>query len=391
MQDRIWEHMQVLVETIGARPQGSAKAQAAEEYIAGQLAAAGLTVERQTYPCPTWRHASTRLEMGDELLPARANPFSPPCDIEAPALYASTLGELEVADLRGKVAVLYGDLSGQPVAAKGWFLKAERDERIVTALEDGGALAVLVLQQKAGDLDRLIEDDEFLLPSVTLPRSSGLRLLGSRGRSPLKLRIDAEKGRGRAANVVGRTQPARPQGRLVICAHYDTKVDTPGACDNAGGVAVLLALATSQAQLPEGPRYPLEFVAFCGEEYLPIGDDEYVRRAGADLGAPAGCINMDGMGYLLSALSIAPFNASGQQEARMRAITARHPGVVWVEPWPQSNHSTFTFRGFPALALSSSGLVHVSHTDGDTLACIDPVALDAAHGLVSELLAARVF
>ncbi|MGQ9927004.1 MAG: M28 family peptidase [Chloroflexaceae bacterium] len=30
---------------------------------------------------------------------------------------------------------------------------------------------------------------------------------------------------------------------MILCAHLDTKIDTPGAADHAAGVAVLLALA----------------------------------------------------------------------------------------------------------------------------------------------------
>ncbi len=61
-------------------------------------------------------------------------------------------------------------------------------------------------------------------------------------------------------------------------AHYDTKIDTPGAIDNGTGVVILLELLDyfQRNPLPVG----LEFIAFAGEEYLPIGDDEYLRRAG---------------------------------------------------------------------------------------------------------------
>ena len=65
--------------------------------------------------------------------------------------------------------------------------------------------------------------------------------------------------------------------RIVFCAHYDSKIDTPGAYDNAAGVGVLLTLA----ELFSGRkhRHTLEWVAFTGEEGAGLGDMEYARNA----------------------------------------------------------------------------------------------------------------
>jgi len=112
----------------------------------------------------------------------------------------------------------------------------------------------------------------------------------------------------------------------------------------------------------------LEFIAFDGEEYLPIGDDEYVRRAGEESFAHiALAVNMDGIGYVGGANTIAQFNLAPEQASRLEAIVSRYPAVQWVEPWPQSNHSTFTFRGVPALAFSSSGAFGLAHFPHDTI------------------------
>ena len=98
----------------------------------------------------------------------------------------------------------------------------------------------------------------------------------------IRLRIDSRRTPGSTANVVGRLHGASRE-QLVICAHYDTKIDTPGATDNASGVAGMLALAERLCR--EDQPFSLEFVAFTNEEYLPIGDDEYVRRRRESLAA----------------------------------------------------------------------------------------------------------
>ena len=102
----------------------------------------------------------------------------------------------------------------------------------------------------------------------------------------------------------------------------------------------------------------LEFVAFDGEEYLPIGDDEYVRRAGeASFAGVALAINMDGIGFIGGHATIAQFNLSPELGGRVGEIVRPLSLLCKVEPWPQSNHSTFTFRGVPALAFSRRRLV----------------------------------
>lgn len=58
--------------------------------------------------------------------------------------------------------------------------------------------------------------------------------------------------------------PGREQRRVVVGAHYDAVLGTPGADDNASGVAGLLELARLLRGL--APERTVELVAFCTEE-----------------------------------------------------------------------------------------------------------------------------
>lgn len=376
-------HLHKLAVEIGPRPIGSPGNRAAANYIHQIFRAAGLTVEEQNFACPAWEEHGAWLTLNHIALPVVANTFSPACAVTAPMAACATLAELEGADLAGCVAVLYGDLAVAPLAPKAWALRSERDARIVHLLETKRPAAVVAVQTRPGACERLIEDADFVLPSVTVPPETGLALLTQAG-AAVHLHIDSHLAAGHTANIVGRLAGIEPT-QIVLCAHYDTKFDTPGAWDNASGAAVLLTLAQQLAQRRR--RYGLEFVAFTGEEYLPLGDDEYVRRRGNAFAAMAAAVNIDGVGQWLGAPSLAMFAESPAFRAAMAAITAACPEMVWVDPWPESNHSTFAWRGVPSIAISTRGGLRHHHLRSDMIEWINPAALEHIAAWVEQIVA----
>jgi aminopeptidase YwaD len=148
-------------------------------------------------------------------------------------------------------------------------------------------------------------------------------------------------------------------------AHFDTRINTPGALDNAGGVAALLALAEG---LNEAACRSTWSSSPSTMRNMPMGDDEYVRRAGeASFDDVALAINMDGIGYATRHNTIARFNAAAELAERLETLVGGYPTLQWTEPWPQSNHSTFAFRGVPALAFSSTSAFNLAHFSGNTV------------------------
>lgn len=63
---------------------------------------------------------------------------------------------------------------------------------------------------------------------------------------------------------------------ILIGAHYDAVLGTPGADDNATGVAVLLELAREFSSQPL--KYPVRLVAFDMEEYGLLGSRHYAEK-----------------------------------------------------------------------------------------------------------------
>jgi aminopeptidase YwaD len=378
----IQRHLNRLCVEIGPRASFTQASKKAAEYIASIFNQNGFLVEEQTFSTPSWQDKGTTLTLDDEPLTAYTNAFSPPCQISAAILPVSTLPELDAAHLEGRIALLYGDLTTQPLAPKSWFLKSERDDQIITLLENKKPAAVLAVQTLQGEEVRLIEDWEFSIPSATIPARSAVPLL-AQTEAQVSLKISSRQSPGSAANIVGRKTGARKE-QIVLMAHYDTKIDTPGAVDNASGAAVLLALA----KLLDGKttRYGLELVAFCNEEYLPIGDDEYTRRREGLYGDVIAAINFDGLGQLLGNNSITLIGGSASFRKSLETLTGNYPGLVWVEPWPESNHSTFSFRGVPAVAFTSKGGLNLAHLKTDTVEWVSSKKLVEAAYLTLEII-----
>lgn len=367
---------------LGARPIGSPANQAAADFVRESLRSAGLEVEEQPYPCTAWEAEDVRLELGNERLDATANPFSLPCDVTAPLICAGTLTELESVSARGKFLLLYGDLARAPLSPKSWFLKDERDERIIQILESMQPAAIIAPSTSTDYYGQLTEDWELDLPAITVPAAVARRLI-RQADSPIHLKISAQRMPAQARNILAR-KAGRESGRIVLCAHFDTKINTLGASDNAAGMAVLLELAERLSKRES--RFMLEWVAFNGEEYLPIGDDEYLRRAESYLPDIRCAINLDGIGPMLASTSLTALSMPETIEANLRQMLADFPGVVWVEPWYESNHSTFAMRGIPALALSAVGARSLAHQSYDDAEGISPAKLEETAQLVEAAL-----
>ncbi|HEX2991007.1 MAG TPA: M20/M25/M40 family metallo-hydrolase, partial [Anaerolineales bacterium] len=228
---------------------------------------------------------------------------------------------------------------------------------------------------------RLIEDFDLDIPSVTVSASSGLKLLKSPG-AVVQMKIAASRIPSHTSNVIGRLPGDIPE-RIVFCAHYDSKVDTPGAYDNAAGVGVLLTLAEILSQRKH--RHTLEWIAFTGEEGAGLGDLEYAKRLENEFDQVAAAINIDGVGPYTGTTTAATFSASPDFDALVDAAIQKIPGMIRVDPWPASDHYIFYSHGVPSIALTSRGIRDIYHTVSDTVEWISAEKLAESVRLVLDL------
>lgn len=178
---------------------------------------------------------------------------------------------------------------------------------------------------------------------------------------------------------------SRPDDVLVVGAHYDAPSGSPGANDNASGVAALLALARRTAKTQ--PAATLRFVAFVNEEppYFQtpqMGSLVYARRCKQRGERIVGMLSLETIGYYSDApgsqryppLMRLFYPSRGDFIAfvgnlRSRAFVRRCvglfrrttqfpssgaalPGVIPEAGW--SDHWSFWQQGYPALMVTDT-------------------------------------
>ncbi len=380
-------HLAALV-AIGERPTGSASARRAEAYLESALGEAGCRVERQAFSCTDWRVERGSCRCGATDVLVVANPYSLSCAVRSRSVSAGTMDELAALDMRDRIVVLHGALTATPwMPAEFPFYTDEESRARVRLLDAGSPVAVVMVSPRTDHAVPVTIDGAFSVPSCTVSAEAGALLLASPG-AVVDLVLETAAEPVEAANVIGRLGGEGP--RLVLMAHLDTKHYTPGALDNATGLAVLLTLAD---RLAADPPCPLEFVAFNGEEHHAApGEVAYLGAGRLNPGAIALAINLDGIGLGGYPASLALFSCPPALEAAARELLARTPDLVMVDPWPAGDHMIFCMQGVPSMAVSSAAppdvIEAVLHTPADTLDRVDTALVARTAGAVEALIRA---
>ena len=217
--------------------------------------------------------------------------------------------------------------------------------------------------------------------------------------------------------------PDRTGEQVLIGAHYDAVTDSPGADDNASGVAVMLEAARAL-----GPRTGLQCVAFTLEEpqtdsfdFL-IGSKHFVKRMRTEGQRYKAVFILESVGYvshapesqLLPPFVVAPtvgnfIGVVGNKKAgtileKFKEVAAHHTPLLKVVTHRvtmrgfllletrSSDHAPFWDAGYPALMITDTAMFrnphyHTPYDTSDTLSpdFMSQVAEALIH-TVSELL-----
>ncbi len=357
---------------------GSEGNRAATDYFARQASRAGFEVARHEFECLEWEYGVASLDLAGLHVEANVGPYSPAAQVQAPLQPVSCPEELESEKVRGAIVLLHGDIASHQYMPRNFpFYNPESHKRVYRALDRFAPAAIVA----ATGLDPemvgsqypfpLFEDGDLLIPSAYITDREGERFLGHEGEMA-SLRIDSERIPTTAEQVVAR-KPGTGAGRIVVAAHIDSRKDSPGALDNASGVAALLCLAGLLADY-SGMR-SVELVPFNGEDNYAAPGQRLWLDQNDELGDIALCINVDDAGLKGWGTGISFYGCSDELRAGVLGAAAARPGFDEGPEWFQGDHSIFVMRGVPAIAIASAGMYEFmsryAHSERDVVDLAD--------------------
>jgi Zn-dependent M28 family amino/carboxypeptidase len=151
-------------------------------------------------------------------------------------------------------------------------------------------------------------------------------------------------------------------GEIVICAHYDSVANSPGADDNASGVAVVLELQ----QRIKTSRHTLVFLLVSGEEQGLLGSQYYVQQSKTK---PIFALNLDMVGHLNSVKARAKIPAIETEITKTMAKYTWAPAIT-LRTGSDSDQTSFANIGVPVIFLHT-GLHRYYHRASDTPETLD--------------------
>ena len=404
--------LRTLAEDIGARPTGTEESEAANAYLEGMARELGYEVTELHFDCRRWEYGPSSV-VPDSAAPVsiQPGPFSAPLRGEFPVAVAETFDDLRTLEARGCLLLIRGELAAEPLMPRDFpFYYPDEHREILDLLLDRRPACVLALTGKHPLCGLspypLFEDGDLGLPNAYAADPRG-EIAGARA---VRIELDSAsvpaKGRQLIFSRKGRGGAGAP--RVVLAAHVDTKYETPGALDNAAGLATAVAVMERlrDAELP----FALDVVPFNGEEYYEVsGQLAYLAHRAPSAEATRLMINLDGLGHRDSVGAFSFYNlgedaaaatpadpgapaekAAARLSAATRAAIDEHPRATVGDQWISGDHAIFAFRGIPCVAVTSSNLmeqvVHLTHTPADTVDEVDVGLLDATAEVVAELV-----
>ena len=375
-------HLHVLCSEIGERRVGSEANRNSTFYVESILKEAGWMTEVTQLSVIDWLSDGAMLKCDGRHFEVYSSQYSLGCAVAGELVAIDTVSRLEREAIEDKIVLLHGEIAGQQIAPKNFpFWNPEEHQYLISLLEKGNPRALVCATERnsavAGGVYPfpLFEDGDFNIPSVYMKDTEGVNLLSYTGKT-VELISKAKRIPETAFNVLARRRNLQGKKRIVITAHIDSKIGTPGAIDNATGVTVLLLLAELLKEY--NTDYSLELVFFNGEDYYGApGQITYLKQNEGKMDEIALNINIDGAGYIEGKSCFSPFNLPEDMLDLLHEVLWEASDLVEGKPWYQGDHSVFLQQGCPAIAVSSSWFIDnmedqdITHTPKDNLSIVN--------------------
>jgi aminopeptidase YwaD len=368
---------------IPSRRVGSDGNRMATDFFARTVSSYGFKTETQEFDCIDWSQEGAWLTADKTSFDVFVSPYSLGCHTRAPLAVISTVDELEGANITGRIVLLRGDIAREQLMPKNFpFYNPDHHRRIINLLETKKPRAIAAATSRDVVMVGsqypfpLFEDGDFDIPSVYMREEEGHRLAGYAGKEA-SLESRAERIPATGCNVVA-FKGADPRRRVVLFAHIDARMGSPGAGDNASGVIVLLLLADLLADY--SGDLGIEIVAMNGEDYFSNPGEQRYLALNADrfeeivLG-----INLDDVGYYRGNVAYSLYDCPDVMAAAIRSTFALYHDLIEGDAWYQGDHGLFLLNQRPALAVTSELVLElmaeITHTPKDLPETVEPAKL----------------
>lgn len=163
----------------------------------------------------------------------------------------------------------------------------------------------------------------------------------------------------------------------IICAHYDSVKDSPGADDDGSGAAAVMAAAKLMSNYI--CKNTVKFVAFSGEEQGLVGSFYYVDEALNNNTNIAGVLNVDMIGYSVTEEDTKYLNVYQDTNNPLEWLTdytinvsEKYNSFINLEIVPRgyswgSDHYYFWQAGYNAIFYAESNFNDYYHSPEDTI------------------------
>jgi len=374
-----------LVDIAIERPIGSDNSNLVQQIIKEEIR--GLNYELLSLPieCSSWKKGFSYLEQDEKRIEVFPSPFSKSFSGKGIVIPCERVSELENPLIKGNILLLHGEITKDPIMTKNFpFYFPEEHKDIYEAIEKAKPSCIITLTGKAllSGLDPFpfFEDGPQEIPSAYASKRLLEEIVINK---EAIIEISSSVERRNAEQMVFK-KDGLLKGKIIICAHVDTKYDTPGALDNAAGIYTLMKLAhllSNETNLPE-----IEIVPFNGEEYYGVsGQLKYLEYLGdSDIRC---VINIDSPGYVGSKNAISFYNFN---EEEISKIMLDKDTISRGQEWYAGDHAMFAFKGCPCIVATSSNLleevVKITHTNKDDISKVDISLLNSLADSLKEII-----
>ncbi len=361
------------------RRTGSKGNKKAIQFFGETISSFGFTIDIKPFETLDYTSNKPNLYTKDHKFDIHVSSYSLPCDITTNLEVVKTLPELESCFCSGKILLLKDEICKEQLMPKNFvFYNPEHHQKIISLIETKKPAAIITATKRnppaVGAIYPypLIEDGDFNIPNTYCTEQVGNEIESCKNES-FTLQIQAKRISTMASNVIAIKNPDAKE-KIIICAHIDAYADSPGASDNASGVAVLLLLAELLQSYP-GPM-GIEIIAFNGEDHYSAGGQmDFLKRYEDQLECVKCVINIDDVGYKKGKIAYSFYSCSDEITQGIEYILKKYPDLVNGKQWYQGDHMIFVQRQIPCLAFTSEKVDEmmetITHTQKDVPALLD--------------------